>query len=804
MKRTGKILSLLLIAVMLLTLLPVAAFADPPVGDTHRHNWVVTSYKKATCTENGKRTWKCTLCGQTYSETYRALGHKWDEGTVTTEPHGFTPGVRTYTCKNDPSHTYTEEIGALEYLFPWLNGESFSTMTPYGPAPLVITEQPQGGSITRYEGESHTMHVTASGGAGGYTYEWFSGTQDTGKKEGNNDLLKWFVGLFGVSAEEVDQVLNTPLSKTDTLTTETGNDYYYCVVKDKAGTEVTSEKARVSYKIRIAKQPDNVNLQIENPTLFCEAVDGSLDYTYRWFDHDEGFLGEGQSYPIDKEGYYYCVVTDNVTGETVQSEYSDVYSTPPFRLVQITPDFSIAPNQQETITASFADGLEPYEIWWKKDGVAVDSVEEPVGGHPGSHLQTSGPGEYTVYAVDSHYETIQATCIVTEEKLTVVQQPSGAKIPNGGHADISVTVSGGKGPYTFYLYNNGVLIAIEIEESGTASRPLYYPGNYYYHIEDSEGRSVDSDSAYFEDGGKLHIKSQTESESITEPDGKVLLSVEAEGGSGSYSYQWLRKIWGKWYKTGKDQSTYEASGVSEYVCLVTDSQNRYVFSEVIPVNYTGGAPWILLHPSNKVIEPGEPHPEMFCSAIVAEGHGIRYEWYEKRTTSVLDWDLRAYDTMFFTPPRPGLYRCRVVDTTTNGWTWSEIAVASEKLSVSLDLLSPDHPYDMDCRLEATIKGGIGPYIVKVFYDYRYEEIISESRIRYTTVFKLYNSEYKERRGLYWTYVPRYITPGETEQQIGNATLVMPMEGYLVRVIDKTTGEIAESVPLKCPMTVPVD
>ena len=107
MRRIGKILSLLLIAVMLLTMLPVAASADPPVGDTHRHNWVVTSYKKATCTENGKRTWKCTLCGQTYSETYRALGHKWDEGTVTTEPHGdygAAPGRFHHTRQERGAH----------------------------------------------------------------------------------------------------------------------------------------------------------------------------------------------------------------------------------------------------------------------------------------------------------------------------------------------------------------------------------------------------------------------------------------------------------------------------------------------------------------------------------------------------------------------------------------------------------------------------------------------------------------------------------------------------------------------------
>ena len=36
--------------------------------------------------------------------------HKWDAGNVTKPPTATQPGIRTYTCQWDPSHTYTEEI----------------------------------------------------------------------------------------------------------------------------------------------------------------------------------------------------------------------------------------------------------------------------------------------------------------------------------------------------------------------------------------------------------------------------------------------------------------------------------------------------------------------------------------------------------------------------------------------------------------------------------------------------------------------------------------------------------------------
>ena len=131
-----KWLLILLAALLLFALLPSAAFADPPKGTTHLHNWVVTGNQKATCTEKGKKTWKCSLCGETYTETYPALGHDWDEGKVTAVPHGFTPGERTYTCRRDASHTRTEEVGGLAVVFEWLHGVDFSSIATYS-APLT-------------------------------------------------------------------------------------------------------------------------------------------------------------------------------------------------------------------------------------------------------------------------------------------------------------------------------------------------------------------------------------------------------------------------------------------------------------------------------------------------------------------------------------------------------------------------------------------------------------------------------------------------------------------------------------------
>ena len=66
------------------------------------HKWdngTVTT--EPTETDPGTMTYTCTVCGQTKTEVIPATGphtHVWDEGTVTVAPTETTPGVRTYTC----------------------------------------------------------------------------------------------------------------------------------------------------------------------------------------------------------------------------------------------------------------------------------------------------------------------------------------------------------------------------------------------------------------------------------------------------------------------------------------------------------------------------------------------------------------------------------------------------------------------------------------------------------------------------------------------------------------------------------
>ena len=87
---------------------------------TGAHDYQFTKTVAPTCTDGGYDLYTCSGCGATEKRNLTdAAGHKWDGGTVTTAPTETTPGVRTFTC-TVCDQTRTETIhatGAHDYQF---------------------------------------------------------------------------------------------------------------------------------------------------------------------------------------------------------------------------------------------------------------------------------------------------------------------------------------------------------------------------------------------------------------------------------------------------------------------------------------------------------------------------------------------------------------------------------------------------------------------------------------------------------------------------------------------------------------
>ena len=72
----------------------------------------------------------------------------------------------------------------------------------------------------------------------------------------------------------------------------------------------------------------------------------------------------------------------------------------------------------------------------------------------------------------------------------------------------------------------------------------------------------------------------------------------------------------------------------------------------------------------------------------------------------------VYDSQYITAPGVGLYRCKVVDTYTNGYVWSDIVEISDELAfVSVE---KRNEWSDAARFEIAFKGGAAPYRVKIY------------------------------------------------------------------------------------------
>lgn len=105
---------------------------------TGAHTFVFTKNVAPSCTEAGYDLYTCRDCGATEKRNSKpALGHKWDSGTVTTEPTETDPGTMTYT-RTVCGQTKTEVIPATgPHTHVW--DEGTVTVAPTETTPGVRT-----------------------------------------------------------------------------------------------------------------------------------------------------------------------------------------------------------------------------------------------------------------------------------------------------------------------------------------------------------------------------------------------------------------------------------------------------------------------------------------------------------------------------------------------------------------------------------------------------------------------------------------------------------------------------------------
>ena len=438
-----------------------------------------------------------------------------------------------HLCKPADSIKRSEVAAILTRMMDPSARKTFSTAP--GTA-LTITGQPQ--SVTIVENGDAKFTVAVSGGTAPYAYEWHRIVANNG----NYDVVL-----------ESDEALITG-TQTGALTTKQcaateNGDKYYCVVSDAAGNKVTSNKATLTVQaaaLYFTKQPANVTIADYGDATFAVKVNGgSGDYSYEW--HKITWSGEDKiptdptyysgyntdtlktvkNYAsIDNGAQYYCIVTDNVSKIKITSNKATLTVKSAAAALTITKqpaNTSTTENGSAKFSVTASGGTAPYYYTWHRipKGSTDDYTLQNNSVFPGAdtanltvnncQLSETGDRYYCVVkdATGKSVESSKATLTVKSAAaaLTITSQPKNLTVNLHERASFSVTVSGGKKPYSYEWR--------KIKPNGADITPA---GDMYEGL--TSATMADNDPYSSDDGAQYYCV-------ITDADGNTVTSKKA-------------------------------------------------------------------------------------------------------------------------------------------------------------------------------------------------------------------------------------------------------------------------------------
>ena len=158
MRRKGKRVWPGILTAMLLALCaPLCAHAEDFDCAQGRHDYEIVT-KQPTETEDGQTTYRCRVCGFTFSRALPATGHVWSEWAVELEPTCTREGLRCRVCTRHGNDPHREEEG-----IPALGHQFIAAETP----PTCVKD----GVVTETCARCGETRVSVGKKAAGHSYE---------------------------------------------------------------------------------------------------------------------------------------------------------------------------------------------------------------------------------------------------------------------------------------------------------------------------------------------------------------------------------------------------------------------------------------------------------------------------------------------------------------------------------------------------------------------------------------------------------------------------------------------------------
>ena len=257
----------------------------PPTGN---HTWnagVVTT--AATSTATGVKTYTCTVCGKTKTETIPVIAapapvhtHSWNGGAVTTEATAVSEGVKTFTCTGC-GQTRTEQIAKLP---AFLNANASSLKMQLKQKSKALKVEMQTGDsviswissntkVLKVSGSSNgtcTLKAQKKAGTAKVVITLASGlTKTITVKVGKAKIKTSKVKLVGLSSKitlakgktQTIQTALTPITSQDKVTYTSSNSKVVKVSKKGVIKAVKKGKAKITVKAGKKKAVITVTVQ---------------------------------------------------------------------------------------------------------------------------------------------------------------------------------------------------------------------------------------------------------------------------------------------------------------------------------------------------------------------------------------------------------------------------------------------------------------------------------------------------------------------------------------------------------------
>jgi len=274
MKKTLFRIVPLMITLIALLLLVTACGHEHAFGE-----WTVE--KDATCTDVGSKVRTCE-CGETETETIKAVGKHSYTSKVTTSATCTTDGVKTYTC-SACQNTYTEKISA--------KGHSWKSATCIAPKTCSVCNATNGNALGHNKG------------ANGYCTRCNEKlTIDMNTVVGNpNDCAttKYFGFCYYKNSVDGIKVCWGGENLSDkTINYYTVTVYFYNSVGDPAYSEITGKSSKtIKYVGPVAPGEDLLIFGIVDYVPVCSKVEiGEITVEYADGTSDTGWYGWSTTY----------------------------------------------------------------------------------------------------------------------------------------------------------------------------------------------------------------------------------------------------------------------------------------------------------------------------------------------------------------------------------------------------------------------------------------------------------------------------------------------------------------------------